>query len=216
MKSYAVIGLGRFGSAMARSLYEYGEDVLAIDIKAELVDDIADHVTRAVEADAKDKDTLKSLGVQNCDTVIVGMGSDLAASVLITMNLKTIGVKEIICKAHDETHREILEKLGADRVIIPEHVVAEKLARTLASTNIMEYIDLSEECGVVEYKVPSSWVGKALSELHIRSKYGVNVIAVKEQDKVKVAPASDYRPGEGTTMLLIGEYQALERIRRMK
>ena len=220
MKMYAVIGLGRFGVQMAESLYDYGEDVLAIDIDEDLVDSVADNVTRAVTADAKNKDVLKSLGIAQYDCAIVALGSDLAASVLITMNLKSLGVPHIICKAHDDTHREILEKLGADQVIIPERVVAEKTARSLVAPNILEHIELSNDFGIVECTAPVSWTGRSIKELNIRAKYGVNIIAVRQNDgsgeNVKVSPGADFRIKSGSTLVLLGEYKALEQIRKEK
>lgn len=214
MKQYAVIGLGRFGTQLARRLYEYGEDVIAIDSSEDLVDMIADHVSRAVVADAKDKDTLKSLGVANCDCAIVSIGSDLASSVLITMNLKSLGIKHIICKAQDDTHREILEKLGADEVIIPEREVADKTARLLSSPNIIEYIELSSDHGIVEYKTPASWIGKTIRELNIRQKYGVNVISVKKGDDVSYSFNADYVFPDDSTVVLLGEMKMLEKFER--
>ena len=125
MKSYVVIGLGRFGSELATRLYSCGEEVMAIDMDEQLIDKIADRVTRAVAADARDPDVLKKLGVENFERAVVAVGSDLAASALITMNLKALNVPYIICKAHDDTYKDILEKLGADKVIIPEREVAD-------------------------------------------------------------------------------------------
>lgn len=213
MKSYAVIGLGRFGTSIATSLYEFGADVLAIDTDVELVNEIADSVTRAAAADAENKNELKRLGVAQCDCAVVAMGSDLAASVLITMNLKSLGVPCIICKAHDDTHREILEKLGADKVVIPEREIAEKTARSLASPDFLEYIDLSEECGIIEIAAPKSWTGKTLKDLNIRSKYGINVIAVKSGEKILVSVSADYQFKSGDTVVVLGEYSALNKIK---
>ena len=213
MKSYAVIGLGRFGTSIAASLYEFGADVLAIDSDEELVNEIADRVTRAAAVDAENKNELKRLGVAQCDCAVVAMGSDLAASVLITMNLKSLGVPYIICKAHDDTHREILEKLGADKVVIPEREMAEKTARSLASPDFLEYIDLSEECGIIEIAAPKSWTGKTLKDLNIRSKYGINVIAVKSGEKILVSVSADYQFKSGDTVVVLGEYSALNKIK---
>ena len=213
MKSYAVIGLGRFGTRVATSLYEFGEDVLAIDTDAELVNEIADSVTRAAAADAENKNELKRLGVAQCDCAIVAMGSDLASSVLVTMNLKSLGVPYIICKAQNDTHREILEKLGADKVVIPEREMAEKTARSLASPDFLEYIDLSEECGIIEIASPRSWTGKTLKDLNIRSKYGINVIAVKSGEKILVSVSADYQFKSGDTVVVLGEYSALNKIK---
>ena len=216
MKSYAVIGLGRFGTKIATSLYEYGEDVIAIDNNEELVNEIADNVTRAATADAKNKSELLHLGVAECDCAIVALGSDLAASVLVTMNVKSLVVKHIICKAHDDTHREILEKLGADKVIIPERDVAVKTARALASPDFLEFIDLSEEYGIIEVVPPKPWVGKTIRELNIRNKYGVNIIAVKKKERIHVTVPADYEISEDETLVILGEYKALEHIKKIR
>ena len=128
MKSYIVIGLGLFGTEMAVKLYDCGEEVLAVDMDETLVDRIADRVTRAVAADVRDIEVLKRLGAQNFDVAVEAIGSDLGTSALVTMHLKTLGIPYIICKAYDDTHREILERLGADKVIIPERDMADKLS----------------------------------------------------------------------------------------
>lgn len=216
MKMYAVIGLGRFGTQLAESLYDYGEDVLAIDVDEALVNGIAERVSRAVTADAKNKDVLKSLGVPQCDCAIVALGSDLAASVLVTMNLKSLGVPQIICKAHDDTHKEILEALGADMVIIPERVVAEKTARSLVAPNILEHIELSDDYGIVECSAPQSWEGKTIRELNIRAKYGVNIIAVRLGEEVNVSPSADYTIDGDSTLVLLGEYKSLNQIKKIR
>ena len=180
MKSYIVIGLGRFGAELATKLYECGEEVLAVDTNESIVDKIADHVTRAVTADARDLDVLEKLGAENFDRAVVAVGSDLAASALITMNLKTLNVPFIMCKAHDDTYREILEKLGADRVVLPEREVADKLALGLTHAGVMEYIELSEEFGIVEMEPIDEWIGKSIKDLELRTRYGANVIALRE------------------------------------
>ncbi len=216
MKSYAVIGLGRFGMQIATRLYELGEEVLVIDRQITLINKIADRVTRAVAGDAKDRDLLKSLGVEDCDCAIVALGSDLAASVLITMNLLSLKIPHIICKAHDDTHREILEKLGADQVIIPERLIADRIAGSLASPNILEYIELSDEFGIVEVKAPRSWVGKSLKDLKIREAYGVAVIGTKQDDNISVSPAGSYTVSETATLVLLGDYASLNAIRSLK
>jgi trk system potassium uptake protein TrkA len=165
MKSYVVIGLGRFGAELATRLYACGEEVMAIDMDEGLIDKIADRVTRAVAADARDPDVLKKLGVENFDRAVVAVGSDLAASALITMNLKSLNVPFIMCKAHDDTYKDILVKLGADRVIIPEREVADKLALGLTHAGVMEYIELSQEFGIVEMEPIPEWVPSPQSRI---------------------------------------------------
>ncbi|QTE68906.1 TrkA family potassium uptake protein [Clostridiales bacterium] len=213
MKSYIVIGLGRFGAEMAVKLYECGEDVLAIDTDEALVDKIADRVTRAVAADAKDVDVLKKLGAGNFDRAVVAVGSDLAASALITMNLKSLGVPYILCKAHDDTYREILEKLGATRVIIPEREMADKLSLGLTSAGIMEYIEISDEYGIVEMAPPEAWIGKCIRNLDLRRKYNANVIALRQGDDLCIPPDIDAELDENTTLVMLGSYDMINSLK---
>ena len=213
MKSYIVIGLGRFGAEMAVKLYECGEDVLAIDTDEALVDKIADRVTRAVAADAKDVDVLKKLGAGNFDRAVVAVGSDLAASALITMNLKSLGVPYILCKAHDDTYREILEKLGATRVIIPEREMADKLSLGLTSAGIMEYIEISDEYGIVEMAPPEAWIGKCIRNLDLRRKYNANVIALRQGDDLCIPPDIDAELDEKTTLVMLGSYEMINSLK---
>lgn len=215
MKSYVVIGLGRFGMEMAVKLYECGEEVLAIDTDEAIVDKLADRVTRAVAADARDIDVLKKLGAESIDRAVVAVGSDLAASALITMNLKSLGVPYILCKAHDDTCREILEKLGADKVIIPEREIADKLSLGLTTAGIMEYIELSDEYGIVEMKTPSPWLGKPIRALNLRVAYGANVIAVRQGDELHIPPDIDRPLDAETALLILARYQTIEKIRAL-
>ena len=213
MKSYIIIGLGRFGSEMAVKLYECGEDVLAVDQDEVLVDKIADRVTRAVAADAKDLDVLKKLGAGNFDRAVVAVGSDLAASALITMNLRSLGVPYILCKAHDDTYRAILEKLGANRVIIPEREMADKLSLGLTSAGIMEYIEISDEYGIVEMTPPEAWIGKSIRALELRKKYNANVIALRQGDTLCIPPDIDAELDENTTLVMLGSYELINSLK---
>ncbi|MBP5159599.1 MAG: TrkA family potassium uptake protein [Lachnospiraceae bacterium] len=215
MKSFAVIGMGLFGSEIASKLYERGKDVLAMDTDAERIDNIADHVSKAVVADARKRDILLQLGVDKCDCAIVAMTSDLSASVLITMNLEAIGVKHIICKATDETDKEILEKLGANEVIISEKITADKLCRNLIFGNIIEYVALSDNCSIVEIKVPGSWVGKTIVELNVRAKHGINVIAIKNKMGISAFIDINYMLAKDDSLLLIGDADVMTKIERL-
>ncbi len=215
MKSYVVIGLGRFGMEMAAKLYAVGEDVLAIDTDEAVIDKFADRVTRAVAADARDIDVLKKLGVAAFDRAVVAVGSDLAASALITMNLKTLGVPYILCKAHDDTYREILEKLGADRVIIPEREMADRLSLGLTSAGIMEYIELSDEYGIVEMAAPEAWYGKTIRNLDLRNAYGANVISVRQGDELLIPPDIDRPLDENTALVILASYRTLDKIQKL-
>ena len=215
MKTYVVIGLGRFGSSLAKQLCMLGAEVLAMDVSSTLVQQVATDVTQAVVGDAQDKDVLRSLGVRNFDCAIIAIGDNLGASVLITMNLKELGVPYIVCKAHDETHRRVLEKLGVDRVVIPEQEHAQRLGRSLFSHNVLDYIELSEDYGILEVPAPSSWVGKTLKELNVRAKLGVNIIAVENGKKPNVSPAADYCIRAEDVLVVLGDNYALEGMQKL-
>ena len=215
MKSYIVIGMGRFGTQVAKRLYELGCEVLAIDRKADLVQPMASFVTQAVVGDARDKEVLRALGAKEFDCAIVAIGDNLADSVLATMNLKELGVPCIVCKAYDETHRQVLRKLGADRVVIPEQEQADRLAKNLSSPNVLDYIELSKEYGIIEIPAPKSWQGKSLKELNVRAKLGVNIIAVKRGGQINVSPAADYQILEGDIMVVLGDTAALNAVQRL-
>ena len=215
MKSYLVIGLGLFGQAAAIQLCQLGAEVLAIDVRSDLVQQAANDVTHAVVGDAQDKEVLRALGARDFDCAILAIGDDLAASVLITMNLKELGVPYIVCKAHDETHRRVLEKLGADRVVIPEQEYAQRLARNLLSHNVLEYIELSEDYGILEIPAPKKWIDKTLKELNVRAKLGVNIIAVECDDKVNVSPSADYRITDRDVLVVLGDNYALEAVQKL-
>lgn len=215
MKSYIVIGLGLFGQAVARQLCDLGAEVLAMDKNSDLVQQLSNHVTHAVVGDAQDKEVLRALGVRNFDCAILAIGDDLAASVLITMNLKELEVPNIVCKAHDATHAKVLEKLGVHRVVIPEQEYAQRLGRSLYSHNVLDYIELSEEYGILEVPAPKAWVGKTLKELNVRAKLGVNIIAVESGKATNVSPGAEYRIKEADVMVVLGDNIALEAVQKL-
>lgn len=215
MKSYVIIGLGRFGSELARQLHNLKCEVLAMDINQELVQQVSPYVTHAVAADAQDKEVLRTLGVRDFDCAIIGIGDNLAASVLVTMNLKELGVPYIVCKAHDETYRRVLEKLGADRIIIPEQEQAQRLAKSLSATNVLDYFELSNEYGIIEMPLPADWEGKTLVQLNVRAKLGVNILAIRRNNKMHVSLSADFELAQGDTMLVLGDTAALNRVQKL-
>jgi len=215
MKSYFIIGLGLFGEALARSLCRLGAEVLAMDIRSDLVQLVSGEVTHAVVGDGQDKEVLRALGAADFDCAIIAIGDDLAASVLTLMNLQELGVKQIICKAHDETHRRVLERLGAHKVLIPEQEHAQRVARSLVRHNVLDYIELSEEYGILDVPAPKNWIGKTLKELNVRAKLGVNIIAVESGKKTNVSPAADYLIREGDIMVVLGDTFALEAVQKL-
>ena len=215
MKSFVVIGMGRFGTEVALRLYESGNEVLAIDNRGDLVQSVSNQVTHAVVGDARDVGVLKALGVGSFDCAIVAIGGSLADSVLATMNLKELGVPKIVCKAHNETHRQVLQKLGADQIVIPEKENAARLAKNLVSPNVLEYIELSEEYGIIEVPAPASWVGKTLVQLNVRAKLGVNIIAIEHEGKINVAPGANYLIQAEDIMVILGDTAALQAVQKL-
>ena len=215
MKSYIVIGLGRFGSEVARQLYSLGCEVLVMDTSSELVQQISKDVTHAVVGDGQDIEVLKALGVRNMDCAVIAIGNDLAASVLATMNMKELGVPCIVCKAHDEVHSRELKKLGADRVVIPEKENAARLARSLSAPNVLDYIELSEDYGIVEVPAPKSWQEKSLKDLNVRAKLGVNILAVRRNGKINVSPSADFVFRTSDVAVVLGDTVALEGLQKL-
>ena len=215
MKSYIVIGLGLFGAEVARKLCELGCEVLAMDIRSDLVNQVANDVTHAVVGDGQDKEVLRALGARNFDCGVVAIGDNFGASVLVTMNMKELGVPYVVCKAHDETHRRVLEKLGADRILIPEKDIGIRLARSLAAPNVLDYIELSEEYGIADVPVPQSWIGKTLKELNVRAKLGVNILAIRRDGAMNVSPAADDTFCEGDVVVVLGDSKALDAVQKL-
>ena len=213
MKQIAVIGLGRFASAVATKLYELGNEVLAVDIDENVIQRISGQVTQAVVADARDPEVLKQLGIAEYDCVVLGNSSDVASSILTTVILKELGVREVICKASSAIHLTALEKVGADKVIFPEREMAHKLAQSISSSRMLDYIELSSDYGIAELKCPRTWNGKTLRELNIRAVYGLNVLAVREHGtNIVVSPGGDFRLSEDDVVMALGSYAQLDSV----
>lgn len=216
MKSFVIIGLGRFGTAIAGELSALGHEVLAVDVDEERVQQVADHVTHAVTGDGRNIEVLRALGVRNFDCVVVAMGSDVGNSALITLNLKELGVKEVICKAQSHVHSRVLEKIGADRVVFPEYEMGAKLAQGLSSSNVLNFIELSEDYGILELSAPQSWQGKSLRELDVRNRHHVNVIAIRKNGELNVAPSPDLPLESGDQVVTLGRYEDINLLHEVK
>ena len=214
MKTFVVIGLGRFGTAVATELCELGHEVLAIDASEESVQQVADRVTHAVTGDARDPAVLRALGVRNYDCAIVAVGDDVGNSALITLNLKDIGVKRVICKAQSHVHRKVLEKIGADRVVFPEHEMGVKLAQGLSSSSVLNFIELSDDFGIVELEIPKSWQQRSIRDLDVRAKHHVNIIAVRKGSTgtLEVAPGGDYVLEAKDAVVTLGRNEDINRL----
>lgn len=185
-KSYAVFGLGRYGLAVARELMTNGAEVLAVDMDEALVNSAIGDIPYCKCADVTDPEALKQLGVANMDVVIIAMGGSLEASVMAVMLCKELGVKTVIAKCSNETHRKILSKVGADRVVLPESESGVRLAKNLLTSGFVDVIDLSDDVSLIELDVKAEWAGKTLIELNLRKKYGVNVIAIRKQSELLI------------------------------
>lgn len=213
MRQFAVIGLGRFGQSLARALSEMDCEVLAVDSDPERVEEIQDAVTQAVQADATEERTLRELGLRNFDVVVVAIGHDLQASILITLMLKEVGVKLVVTKAVNDLHGRVLEKIGADRVVYPERDMAVRLAHHLCSSNVLDYIRLSPEYGIEEFVVTRKLAGKSLGQINLRAARGLNVIAIKRNgQEVIVSPGAGDILREGDTIVTIGRQEDLEKL----
>ena len=215
-KQYIVVGLGRFGRAIAETLCEAGEEVLGVDMNMDLVEDMRDRITQAVQMDAMDREALTALGVKDFDVAFVTMGSDIRASGTITLMLKELGVKRVIAKAHDDFHGRMLEKLGADKVLFPERDMGRRIAHNLVSGNIIDYLELSPDYSMAEVRPRQEWVGKALKDLQLRSRAGINVIAIKNGEVVDPMPQPDSVIHEDDMLLVVAREETLAKMDRWR
>ena len=185
-KQYAVIGLGNFGKAIAVTIANTGTDVIAIDLDPLIVQDITDQLPNVVCADSRDIEQLKEAGVQDADVVIVAMGSHLEVSVMTILNLKELGIKNIIAKANNERFKYVLERIGADTVIQPENEMGQRLALSLINPKIFDIYQMTNDYVIMEIRTPELWCDKTLEQLNLREVYGVNIIGVRTEDNTKV------------------------------
>lgn len=213
-RQFAVVGLGRFGCAIAETLNEAGEEVLGIDRRMDLVEEMRDHMTHAVQMDAMDRDALLALGIQDFDVAFVTMGSDIRASGMITLLLKELGVKCVIAKAHDEFHGRMLEKLGADKVLFPERDMARRIAHNLVSGNIIDYLELSPDYSMAEIRPRPEWVGHTLKALAMRSVMGINVVAIRNGEALNAMPTVDTVLHADDVLLVVASEETLKKMDR--
>ena len=207
-KSYLVIGLGRFGSALATALAEQGMQVLAIDRSMDVVEAHRSRLTDVVRGDAMDVEVLTRLGVADFDAAIITMGDDVKASSVITMHLKELGVKYVAAKAADDFHGRMLSRLGADKVIFPERDMGRRMAHNLVSEKIMDFIELSPDYSMMEMRPRPEWVGVPLRELNLRGRCRINVVAVRSGAEVNAMPSPDTVLGADDVMLVVSGAEA--------
>ncbi|MDQ0150475.1 potassium channel family protein [Eubacterium multiforme] len=214
-KQFVIIGLGRFGSSIAETLYTLGNDVLVIDKDEDLIQDISDKVTHAVQMDATDEGALRTLGLRNFDVAVVTIGSNIQASVMATLLVKELGVKYIIAKGNSDLHAKVLYKIGADRVILPEKDMGVRVAHNLVSESILDFIELSPDYSIMEIEAPEEWQNKTIRELKLRSKYGINVMAIKRDDEINLSPPADFVVESKDIFVAIGSAEDLSKLEGM-
>ena len=211
-RQYLVLGLGRFGESLAKTLYKEGHEVLAVDADAELVDGIAPYVTQAVQIDATDEGALESLGVRNFDAAIVSIGQNMRDSILVCVLLKELGVPYLIAKATDDLHGKVLRKIGVDRVIFPERDMGIRLAKSLLTPNVLEQIELSDDFQLVEIILPMKWVGDTIIGVDVRRKYGISILAIHRGGEFIVSPSPDLMFETGDILLVLGKKDDIDSI----
>ncbi len=212
-KQFIVIGLGRFGSSVVKTLVNANADVMAVDIDEDIVNDVSVFATNAVAMDATDENALKALGIRNFDVAVVSVG-DIQSSVLITLICKELGVKYVLCKAQDELHAKVLFKIGADKIVFPERDTGIRVANNLLASNLIDFIELFKNYGMLEISVPHDWVGKSLLELNIRKNFNVSIIAIKSGDDFNVNPSADDVLEAGDIVIVIGSEDNMNKIKK--
>ena len=209
---YVVFGLGRFGWSITKALYEYGAEVLAVDIDEELVNDISPYCTHSVCTDATDARNLEQLGINNMDVAIVCVASNVESSIFITLMCKQLGIPKVISKASDDRHKLVLERIGADEVIIPEEAMGERLAAMLAKPNMLEVMTLADKFRIVEILTPKRWQDKTLIELNLRNNERVNIILIKRGDDIITSPAGDCKLLEDDLLVVAGAIDDIKKL----
>jgi trk system potassium uptake protein TrkA len=212
-KQFAVIGLGRFGGAICKKLSEQDMEVLAIDSDEERVNEFSSIATHAVIADSTDEAVLKSLGLRNFDHVIVAIGDNIQASILTTLILKEIGVPKVTAKAQSDYHEKVLRKIGADQVIHPERDMGTRLANNITSSSVLDYLEVSDSHSILEVVAGKKMAGKSIIDLDIRAKYGVNIVAIKQNGRMNVSPRADQDVKQGDILIIIGADSDIDRFK---
>lgn len=221
MRQFAVIGLGRFGLSVAKTLSEKGRQVLAIDSNEELVQEVSEFVTEAVQVDSTDEKALKAVGIMNIDVAVVGIGANLESSVLTTLILKELGVQHIVARAVTGEHGKVLERVGATKVVFLERDMGTRIANSLISPSVLEHIELSSESSIMETVPPKEFIGKSIGDLDVRVKHGLNIIAIRKKEpsvdganQLDVAPKADYVVKQGDVFVLIGSNEHLDKFKK--
>ncbi|RME57473.1 MAG: TrkA family potassium uptake protein [Caldilineae bacterium] len=210
---FVVIGLGRFGTSVATTLVEHGRNVLAIDADERRVQQLSTVLPHVVALDATNVDALRQVGADQFDTGLVCIGTDFESNLLATVLLRQLGVKRVITKARTRTQKQILLKVGADEVILPEHEAGIRLGRQMAAGHLVDYLEVGNDVGVVELLAPPSLWGHTLAETSLRQRYGLTVMAVRRGDDLIVSPSANFRMEENDILVVLGRIQDAERLR---
>jgi trk system potassium uptake protein TrkA len=210
-RQYAVIGMGRFGTSVAMTLVNSGQEVLVMDSDEERIQKVAEYFTHAVVLDTTDEAALSAVGIRNFDMVVVAIGHDVQASVLTTLLLKEMGVRHIVAKAANVLHGKMLDKVGADQVVFPERDMGQRIAHNLMSTNIIDYFEVAPDLGIIEVDVKGDLLGKSLFDSNLREKYGITVIAIRRNGKIALSPNPSEKLEESDRLILVGDNVGIQR-----
>lgn len=213
-KTFAVIGLGRFGFHVAKTLSELGAEVIAIDREEENVREISDFVTQTYVLDAMDEKAMREAGIANVDVAIVSIGQNVEANLIVVMVLIDLGIKNIIAKAVTPLHGKLLEKMGVSRVVYPERDMAIRVSHSLLMKNVLEEIPLTPKHGIFEINTPKPFVGKSLKELQIRKNYNVNILAIRRDNDLIINPSGDDIIKDDDILLLLGTNDGIIKLTR--
>ena len=212
-KSYAVFGLGRYGSSVAKELVDSGVDVIAIDNDHKKVEDLVGDIPICKCADVTDPNVIKQLGISNVDTVVIALAGELEASIMATMLCKEAGVPQVIVKCSSDIHKEILKKVGADMVVFPEKDSGKRLAKNILSSGFVDVADISDDISIIELTARSEWIGKSLKELELRRKHAINVIAVNKNGKTEIGLHPDEIIDSDMTLIVITNKKDINKIK---
>jgi len=211
-KQFLVLGLGRFGASLAKHLCLLGHEVLAVDVRAELVEAVAPHVTQAIQADATNEDALEALGIRNFDAAIVSIGQNIRDSILVSVLCKEKGVPMVMAKAVDHLHAKVLEKVGVDRVVFPEQDMGQRMARSLATPSILDLMELSDDYQIAEVTAPVGWLDRTLVDINVRRNYGLSVIGIRRGETFLASPGAETKLEQGDILIVLGKHQDVNAI----
>ncbi len=212
-KQFAVLGLGRFGQSIARTLVDNGCDVLCVDRNVEAVNEMSKYASNVTRADVTDVHAMGALGLNNFDVVVIAIGENMEAGIMATLIAKEMGVKRVIAKAKSEMQKLILNKVGADRVVLPERDMGVRIATNLITSNIIDFINLSDKFTIAEIEPKKEWLNIPLTESNIRAKHGLNIVAIKRDNDVIVSPRASENIFENDILIVIGEHTDIQKMK---